>query len=382
MSNFINPQVLAAEALDQLEYELVAANLMYRDRTEMFTSVRGLKVGDTVSIRTVTDFVTDEFTAGGTINTQEIQQSATQLIIEKHFDVSVTIGARERALNLDGIRKEIINPAMVSMAQKIDEFLLTKITESQGLYDSSNLLENAADLALASRSANLQQIDKSGRIGLVNDTLEATMLGQDIFVKFDTRGQPAVPALMEAKMNRLMGIDWFATVNFPTVVRTAGDGTTTLDNALAASNLQGTSTLIVDSTSGTYEVGDKIKIAGAKRHFTVASQVTATATAIPIVEQINENLRDLDGNAVVVQGAGLAQIFQGIIFNPGAYGFAAPPLDAAAGDKTGVVTANGMSIRMTEAYDINNKKTIWSFDMLLGASAVDARKTMILAKTP
>ena len=63
MSNFINPQVLAAESLDQLEYELVAGNLMYRDRTNEYSNVRGKKVGDKVDIRIVSDFVVDEFTS-------------------------------------------------------------------------------------------------------------------------------------------------------------------------------------------------------------------------------------------------------------------------------------------------------------------------------
>lgn len=379
MSNFINPQVVAAEALDQLDYELVAGSLVYRDRTEDFANSRGHKVGDTVTIRTVTDFVTNEFTGSGPIITQEIQQSSTSLVIEKHFDVSVEITARERALNLDGIRQEIVNPAMVSMAQKIDTYLLTKVTESQGLYASLTPLVNAGEIATARKVANLQQVDMINRIGLVDPDLEASLLGQEVFTKFDTRGEPAVSALRSASMGTLMGIDWFSSINFPDVQQTLGDGTTTLDNTLDASNLQGLNVLVVDSTSGTFEVGDKIQIAGAKRAFTVAVQALATATSITIVEQINENLRDLDGAAVSVIGSGNTTVdYQGIIFNPGAYGFAAPPLDPAAGDLSGVASAAGMSIRMTEAYDINTKKTIWSFDMLIGGKTVDARKSTLI----
>jgi len=378
MSNFINPRVLAAESLDQLDYELVAGTLMYRDRTEDFANVRGKKVGESVDIRTVTDFETDEFT--GTINTQEINQSATQLVIEKHFDVSVEITARERALNLDGIREEVINPAMVSMAQKIDTYLLTKVVEAQGLFASANLLENAAEIAQARRAANLQQISKTNRVGLVNDELEATLLGTDVFHKFDTRGEPAVDALQEAMMDRLMGIDWFSTVNFPEVSYTPGDGTTTLDNTNATDNVQGQSTLVVAATAGTFNAGDKIKIAGAKRSFTVAANTPATSTSIPIVEQINENLRGLDGAAITVQSSGTPVDYQGVIFNPGSFGFAAPPLDEAAGDRTGVASAAGMSIRVTEWYDGETKKTYWSFDMLVGAKCIDPRLALLLGK--
>jgi hypothetical protein len=377
MSNFINPSVLAAEALDQLDYELVAGSLVYRDKTAEFSNVRGLKVGDSVSIRTVTDFRTDEFN-GVAIDSQEIQQSSTQLEIEKHFDVSVKITARERALNLDGVRKEIINPAMTSMAQKIDEYLLSKVSESQGLFTSGTLLANATSIAQASRAANLQQIGKGGRIALVDDELEATLLGTDVFHKFDVRGEPAVTALQEASMGRLMGIDWFSSVNFPSLTRTAGVGTAVLDNALPASNLQGLNVLTVLATVGTFEAGDKINIAGAKRSFTVATQTLAGAVAIPLVEQINENLTGLGGAAVTVVSSGDAYTQQGIIFNAGAYGFAAPPLDAAAGDRSGVASAAGLSVRVTEAYDIQTKETYWSFDMLVGAKAVDPRLSLLL----
>ena len=44
MSNLINPSILAAESLDQLEYDLVAGNLVYRDKTADFSKVGGYAV--------------------------------------------------------------------------------------------------------------------------------------------------------------------------------------------------------------------------------------------------------------------------------------------------------------------------------------------------
>lgn len=378
MSNFINPSVLAAESLDQLDYDLVAGSLVYRDKTSDFGAAGGYAKGDTVNIRTSTDLQTNEFTGTGPITAQEVNQSKTPLTIEKHFDVSVEITARERALNLDGVRNEIIMPAMSSMAQKIDTYLLSKITNSQGLYTSATLLENAGDIAQANKTAILQQISKVGRIGLVNEDLEATLLGTDVFSKFDHRGQPGVTALQEASMGRLLGTDWYSSVNMPTATQTTGNGATTLDNTSPTSNVQGATTLVVDSTTGTFNAGDKINIAGAKRAFTVASTVAATATSIPIVEQINENLGSLDGAAVTVIEPGQTVDYQGVFFNQGAYSFASPPLDPANSELSAALSANGMSIRVTEAYDIQTKKTFWSFDMLIGAKATDPRRSMLL----
>ena len=271
-----------------------------------------MKVGDTVTIRTASDFTTNEF--AGTVTPQEIRQSKTSLTIEKHFDVTVEITAKERALNLDGIRKEIVNPAMTSMAQKVDEYLLTKITESQGLYASSTLLETAADIAQAKRTAKLQQISQTGLIGLVNEDLEATLLGKEVFHKYDTRGSDAETALREATLGKLMGVNWVSSVNMPSTSHTAGNGVTTLDNALSTSNLQGANSLVVDTTIGTFNAGDKLQIAGAKRAFTVATTTTVGATSIPIVEEINENLTALDGAAITVVASGQTVDYQGVFF--------------------------------------------------------------------
>ncbi len=380
MANFLNPQMVASEILAQIEYELVIGNLMYRDRTAEFGTARGLKVGDFVNFRTVTDFRTDQFNGVGPITTQEITQSQTQLQIERHFDTSVIITARERALNLDGIRQEIVNPVAVSIAQEIDEYLGTKIGESQGLYSSNTLLQDASDIAQARRQAILQQIAKGDMTALIDEDLEATLLGTDVFHRFDTRGTDNTDTIRNGMLGRLMGIDWFSTVNFNEIARTAGNGTTTLDNTAPTDNEQGQTQLTVAATAGTFEAGDKIQIAGAKRDFTVAAQVLAGGTAIPLVEQINENLRKLGTAAVSVRSATNTTTNRGIIFNPMAYGFAMPPLDPAAGAlNSATATSNGFSLRVTEQYDIQSKETVWSFDILLGAKLIDTRKSMLIA---
>ena len=45
MSNFINPSILAAESLDQLDYELVAGALVFRDKSSDFAAQGGYESG-------------------------------------------------------------------------------------------------------------------------------------------------------------------------------------------------------------------------------------------------------------------------------------------------------------------------------------------------
>ena len=94
----LTPSVIAQEALMILENNLVWANLVYRDYQSEFT---GKKVGDAITIRGPAQFEAKEFTAGGNVTVQEIVESSVTLTLEKHFDITVGLGAKERTLDLE-----------------------------------------------------------------------------------------------------------------------------------------------------------------------------------------------------------------------------------------------------------------------------------------
>ena len=375
-SNFINVNMIAAEALRQLEYELVALRLAYRDKTADFGKVGGYAVGESVTVKTRPAYETDEF--GGTISTQDIRQSSTTFSIEKHFDISIPWTSREASMSIDSLSEDVITPAMQSMAQKLDTYLLSKAWEGRGQYFSATLLESASDIALARREANRQQMPKANRIGLVNGDLEAIMLGTDAFNRFDSRESGGVDALENAMIGRLMAIDWMSTENFTDASHTPGDGTTaTVASPSATENVIGATTLTVDSTAGTFNAGDRIYVAGMYRPLIVASQVNATATAIPLSHQIDEVVPA--GAAVTVVSTGVAASAKsGMIFTPDAFAYAMPPLDLPGDKVAAVLSANGMSIRVVQGYDQSTKTNTMSLDCLIGAKCYDPRKVVVL----
>ena len=377
VSNFINVNMIAAEALRQLEYELVALRLAYRDKTSDFGKVGGYAVGETVTVKTRPAYETDEFS--GTINTQDIRQSSTSFSIEKHFDISIPWTSREASLSIDSLSEDVIQPAMQSMAQKLDTYLLSKAWEGRGQYVSANLMESAADIALARREANRQQMPKANRIGLVNGDLEAIMLGTDAFNRFDSRESGGVDALENARIGRLMAIDWMSTENFTDDTHTAGDGvTTTVAAPTDGQNRIGQTTLAVVATTGTFEVGDRIYIAGMYRPLTVTTQALVGATEI-FVTQIDEIVPA--NAAITVVSTGDTFDKSGMIFTPDAFAYAMPPLDLPGDKIASVMSANGMSIRAVQGYDMNVKTNTLSFDTLIGAKCYDARKVVVLGKS-
>jgi len=373
-----HPSLIAAESLMHLEDSLVIGNLVTRDKTGEFTTP-SMKVGDTINMRTNPDYEAKEFTNDGinSIVRQSIRSSKRPFVIEKLFDVSVEVTAREKSLDLDSFSEQVIAPAAYRLAEKIDVYLGTKILNGMGLHASATLYESAADVANARKAATLQQLDPGSRISLCNTDLEATLLGQTWFNQSQTRGNPGVSTLQSGLMGSVMGMDFHTTINFPVGTHTASGGTTTTDNTVATDNLIGNSDLIVDSITGGFTAGDRIAIAGVRRPLVVDVTVAATGTTIELVDPITEIIPD--GAAITVIGSAQSLTYQGAIFDSRSLALAMPPLDAPSDKPSAVVSNNGYSIRMVQGYDIDKKVEIMSLDLLAGAVAWDPRRITLLA---
>lgn len=370
---------IAAESLSVMSDALVIVPLTAMDKTsEWNTTPDGYQKGDTIRIKTGPDYTVDDFS--GSLTVQDIRSSKRTMTIEKHFDVSVQLTAKEMALDFEGFQSEVILPAATRLAEKVDRYVGTKILNAHGLYHSGALFESAADAALARQAAILQQLDPQGRFALVDDTLEAKLLGQTWFNQSQTRGNPGLAALNDGYMGHVMGMDFVASVNFPSSEAAAsgtyGDGSTTTDNTGGA-NAIGDLALKVDSTSDQYEAGDHIKIAGVKRPLRVSTQTAATATSIPLTDPITEIIPD--GAAVTVIGSGSAFVKRGAIFDRKALAVAFPILDQPGDKVASTMSMNGVSIRVVRGYDMDSKKTTMSLDMLVGAEIYDPRRVTILS---
>jgi len=377
MSNaWENVSMLAAESLSVLQDSLVIAGLCSTDKTSDFMiKPNGYAVGSTVNIKTRPAYEAKEFTSA--IDIQSIRSSVRPMTIEKHFDVSVEIGAKEKVLNMDGFSEEVIVPAVTALAEKVDAYIGTKIVNGAGLYASSTLLESAADVALARKAAIVQQLQLNGRFALLDLDLEAIVLGQSWFNQSQTRGAAGVASLQEGQMGRVMGIDWNSSINFPTMTHTAGTGTATTVNSSGNLNLVGSSQLDVAATTGQFEAGDHIQVAGVRRPLVVLAQTAAGEVVIPIVNPLTEIIPN--GAAVTVIGAGEAQTYHGAIFDKPALGVAMPLLDPASDKPSASMSYEGVSIRVVQGYDMTSKKETMSLDLLVGAEAYDHRRITLLS---
>jgi len=379
-----HPSIIAAEALTHLEDALTIVPMCAKDKTSDFTTrANGWKVGDSVSFRTHGEYDVDEFTT--TISTQSIASSTRALEIEKHFDISVEVTASELALELDSFVDQVLRPATYKLAEKVDTYVGTKILHGAGGYYSTALFETAADIALARKNATLQQLSMN-RFCLVDLDIEATLLGQTWFNQSQTRGGDGEMTLRNAEMGRVMGMDFYSSIAFPTeaAAYTVGTTVTTTNNAAGASNLIGDETLVVDAEGAAHTVvaGDRILIAGVRRPLIAKTAIpdTTATTSIVLRDPITEIIPD--GAAVTIAASGKDVQHHGVIMDDRALAVAFPMLDTPAGKEAATAYSNGVSIRIVKDYNISTKKTTMSLDLLCGAFALDPRRmTLVGDKT-
>jgi len=288
-------------------------------------------------------------------------------------------------LDLDSFVDQVIRPATYKLAEKVDAYVGTKILEAAGAYYSTALFETAADIALARKTAILQQLAMN-RFCLVDLDLEATLLGQTWFNQSQTRGGDGEMTLRNADMGRVMGMDFYSSIAFPTEAAAATVGTlvTTTDNNSGTENLIGDSVLSIDAAGSalTLVAGDRLAIAGVKRPLKVKTAVAdATATTeVVLIDPITEIIPD--GAAVTVLASGKDVQHHGAIFDDRSLAVAFPMLDIPEDKVAATAYNNGVSIRIVKGYDISSKKTTMSLDLLAGSFCLDPRRiTLVGDKT-
>jgi len=379
---FEHPSIIAMEALAHLEDALVMVPLCAKDLTSDFnTKSEGWKKGDTISFKTNGEYSVSDFSSS--ISVQPISASTRSLAIEKHYDISVEVTAREQALELDSFIAQVIKPAAYKLAEKVDTYVGTKLLEAHGLYVSDSLMASASDMALARKAAIYQQLS-SNRFCVLDSEVEAALLGQTWFNQSQTRGAEGLSTLRTGQMGSSMGMDFFSSLAFPTSASNITPGTfASTTNNTGTTNLIGLSALTVDAAGSalTLKVGDRLQVAGVRRPLVVKTAVPdcTSTTSIALVDPITEIIPD--GAAVTVIGTGKTTLkYHGIIMDDRCLGVAFPMLDKPEDRVAAVVSNNGVSIRIVKGYDLTYKKTTLSMDLLVGAFALDPRRMTLLGE--
>ena len=205
-NTFLNPDIIAREALMVLRNNAVMANLVYRDYSDEFVA----GVGDTITVRKPATFVAKEFTS--TIEVQDATETGVTVKMDKHLDVSFKVTSKQMAMDIEDFSSQLLVPAMQAFADKIDKYLIgleasatNRVSHASGVISPADLIE--ARKLLSKNAAPLMD-----RRFVVGTTAEADLLNSELFVSAEKVGD-AGTALREASLGRKFGMDIYTDQN-------------------------------------------------------------------------------------------------------------------------------------------------------------------------
>jgi len=361
---------LAREALLILQSNMVATQLYDRQYEADFSGSEAR--GDTIRVRRRDRGNAQEF--GGAINPRGLQESKIDIVLEKHYDASFEITSKEAKLDLDSFSDQVVEPEVVSIAELVDAFALSKINDlpnMAGVDGAGAPLAFATDIggvAQYRKVLNNLKVPMAGRQAIWSPEGDAKLLSIASFVEANKKGDNGT-ALAEASLGRVLGFDHWMAQNVDETPLASLDGASAqVVGALPV----GTTAIPVDTANGAAVVfADRstVQIGGINYTVNGAATMAGSAGTINILEGLKAPAAD---NDVVSTPYAKSDNFvpRGAIFVPRAFAFVSVPLDIPPGAEAAVITNNGYSIRVVRDYDITSKKTIVSFDCLVGSRVV------------
>lgn len=364
-NTFLTPSVIAQEALMILRRNLLFGSLVHRDHESEFS---GKKVGESVSIRGPASFEAKEFTTS--IVVQDAGEYSVNLTLEKHFDVSFAVTAKELALSISQFSTQLLNPAVIALAQGVDEYI-AKLYASVYNFTGApgDPPDSLTDMAAVKRKLSQMLVPNRGRVTVLDPVAEADIASLDAVISAEKRGDDGT-ALREGSIGRIMGIDWMMDQNVQ--AHTAGTWigqSPTINGAVAEGAT--TAVLAACGASKTIKKGDLFTVAGAAGQYVVTADATSDGSGAAVISF--SPAAPAGGFADTAALTQVASHTANLAFHRNAIALAFATLELPPSEWAQRISFEGLSIRMVRGYDITTKKDTISLDLLCGAKVIDPR---------
>lgn len=394
-NSLITPNIIAKEALMQLENNMVLGNLVHRDYRHEF-----VKVGDTVSVRRPVKFLAQD---GAALVKQDVEEGAADIAVDQRKHVGWEFSTRDLSLSITDYSERYIQPAMITLANEIDLSLAGLYAQVWNQVGTPGTTPSTfAHLGAAGKRLDQMSVPRANR-NAVFDPEAAWSLAdglKSVFVQDTARG-----AYEEARIGRYAAFDTYGDQNIRTHVVGAHGGAPLVNGAAqdvtyAASKTTNSQSLITDgwpvSTAGVLKAGDVFTVAGVfavnpvskdvqpfPQQFVVKADVTTDATVGgPAVLTISPAIiasgpyqtvstAPADNAAITVAGAASTGYPQNLTFHKNAFALVTVPLDMPEGAGfTDRVSSRDLSVRVVKDYDILADNEIIRLDVLYGVKAI------------
>jgi len=204
-NTLLSPAVIARAALATLYEVTIGAQLVHRDYDSEFIA----KVGDTITVRKPATFEAQEFDPATGIVIQNATETSVPVVLNHFADTSFAVTSRDMTLKIENFAEQLLDPAMESIAQKIDRDLFKEfragITQTVGAragreYNKPEALIDAATIL------NMNAVPTTERRAVIGPQMNGDWLDTDLLKQVNTSG--STEALREAYLGRrLFGFD-------------------------------------------------------------------------------------------------------------------------------------------------------------------------------
>lgn len=394
-NSLLTDSMITKECLMSLKNNLVFTKNVNREYSKEF-AVKGAKKGATINVRKPTRY---EATEGATLNIQDSEDQSVALTLDKHYHVGMAFSEVDRTLSIDKFRERYIDPAMITLANKVDSAfyadMYKSVFSSVGVPSASALPSTLKGFSFAKAKCELLGAPQGMYSAVVDPLVQATLVDglKSIFQSAEKIADQYETGLMGIAA----GCKFASTANVAKHTAGAVAGAPAIDTTVSAN---GTATLHLDGITGSitncYKKGDVISIqnvyavnpvtkesTGELAQFVVTADTNSVGgeiAALPISPAIvltgaykNVNRAPTDADLVYLFGAALtyANVVapQNLVFHKNAFTLGVADLEIPDG---GVKAARavdedaGLSLTMTSQFDITNYRTITRVDFLGG----------------
>ena len=359
------PELWAQESLLQLEENMVAANLVYRDFEDSIQ-----KEGDTVNAHLPGSFEMKRKTNLGTIVNQDAVTTNVPIVLNQHIYASFIIGDDEQSKSFKDLVNLHLGPAVRAIASGIDQIVLGQAYQFLG-YAAGNLgtTPDNTDILRLGKLFDENKVPPEGRNLIITPSQKEDFLALELFVSAEKVGDDGT-ALREASLGRKLGFNTYMCQNAPSIA--AGNTAVTGAINLSAGYAAGATSITVDGLSAAVTAGSWFTVAG---DMTPQMILTSTGGTVPTALTFTPGLRNAVVNDAVVT-----------IYTPGAInltaGYAANNITPLAVDGFSVAPRSGQMISLgndatADIYSAINTPTTTAIDIERPLDAIAANDTVV-----
>lgn len=409
-NSVLTTSIIAAEAIDVLNNNLVTAGLVYRAYEDEFDKkVNGYKPGSTITIRKPAQFT---IRSGAVASSQDVTEGSTTLVVNNQRGVDFEFTSTELTLSIGELSERVIKPAMIRLANEVDSSI-------QDLYKNVWNWVGTPGQTVNSYSDFTVGPQRLDEMAVPTDERCSTLAPADWWAmssslaNLTAQSTTAETALRKARLGMLGNVDTYMTQNVKTHTVGLKGGTPLVNGAAqqttyALSLTTNTQSLITDGWTNSVvamEAGDVFTIAGvyavnpvtkavlpylqqfvntAQATANGSGQVTLTISPAMILTGAYQNISaaPADNAAITVLGTASTGYVQNMVFHKNAFALAMVPMESPMGAvNVSRKSMNGLNVRVVPFYDGVNDVSKYRLDILYGVKAINPAYAVRLSGT-